>query len=50
LENDSVILCHQIRTVDKQRLFFQYGNVNDAAKQDEIIDALSFQLGIEKDA
>ncbi len=48
LENDSIVLCHQIRTIDKQRLSSKYGDVDDTAKQDEVIEAVCFQLGIEK--
>ncbi|ACT92959.1 type II toxin-antitoxin system PemK/MazF family toxin [Dyadobacter fermentans] len=48
LSNESIILCHQIRTLDKQRLSTHYGSVNDPEKQIEILDALCFQLGIEK--
>lgn len=47
LENESVILCHQIRTLDKQRLSLQYGSITDTLTQTQILDALSFQLGIE---
>src|SRR6476660_6898480 len=48
LPNESIALCHQIRTLDKQRLSHLYGNMNDLAKQEEILDALCFQLGIER--
>jgi len=48
LENDSIILCHQIRTIDKQRLSKEYGQINDAKLQQEIIDALCFKLGINR--
>jgi mRNA interferase MazF len=44
--NQSIVLCHQIRTLDKQRLSHEYGAVADAQKQEEILDALCFQLGI----
>jgi len=47
LENESIVLCHQIRTIDKVRLTKHYGDVDDIAKQIEIIESLSFQLGIE---
>jgi len=47
LPNDSIVLCHQIRTMDKQRLSKEYGMVNDRNKQMEIIEALCFQLGIQ---
>jgi mRNA interferase MazF len=48
LSSESVILCHQIRTLDKQRLSTLYGAVTDPGKQVEILDALCFQLGIER--
>ena len=44
--NISVVLCHQIRTLDKQRLSFEYGLIDETLIQDEIINALCFQLGI----
>lgn len=47
LPNESLILCHQIRTLDKQRLTNLYGNVDDSKFQDSVIDSLCFQLGIE---
>ncbi len=46
--NESVVLCHQIRTLDKQRLSHDYGVVSDAAKQEEILDALCFQVGVSR--
>ena len=46
VQQESVILCHQIRTLDKKRLSSLYGHVSDAAKQTEILDAVCFQLGI----
>lgn len=48
LENESIILCHQIRTVEKRRQSKFYGQINDTVKQQEVIEALFFQLGIEK--
>lgn len=47
LTSESIILCHQIRTVDKIRLSTLYGKITEKEKQDEIIEALCFQLGIE---
>ncbi|MEZ4960285.1 MAG: type II toxin-antitoxin system PemK/MazF family toxin [Saprospiraceae bacterium] len=44
--NDSIVLCHQIRTLDKRRLTFEYGKVDNIDKQEEITEALCFQLGI----
>jgi mRNA interferase MazF len=46
VQQESVILCHQIRTLDKKRLSSLYGQITDATKQTEILDALCFQLGI----
>ena len=48
LENDSIALCHQIRTIDKRRLSKLYGELSSDYLQEEIIDALSFQLGINR--
>jgi mRNA interferase MazF len=46
VQQESVILCHRIRTLDKKRLSSLYGHVSDATKQTEILDAVCFQLGI----
>jgi mRNA interferase MazF len=46
LDRESIALCHQIRTIDKRRLSKQYGNINSKKVQRQIIEALSFQLGI----
>ncbi|RYX83149.1 type II toxin-antitoxin system PemK/MazF family toxin [bacterium] len=46
LENESILLCHQIRTIDKQRLSYQYGQITDNDKQQETLEALCFQLVI----
>jgi len=46
LTNESIILCYQIRTLDKKRLIKQYGIIDDAVKQNKIIEAICFQLGI----
>jgi mRNA interferase MazF len=48
LNNESIILCHQIRTLDKQRLSNHYGEVSSKEKQEDIIEALCFQLGIDR--
>jgi mRNA interferase MazF len=50
LSNESILLCHQIRTLDKQRLSKEYGHIGDEEKQAEIFDALCFQLGIDRGA
>ena len=46
LENDSIILCHQIRTLDKKRLTHVYGSITDTTVQQEVLAAICFQLGI----
>lgn len=46
LLKESIILCHQIRTVDKKRLSKNYGHIDNQEIQDDIIEVLSFQLGI----
>lgn len=48
LSNESVILCHQIRTIDKQRLSYHYGQITGDEKQEEITEALRFQLAIDR--
>lgn len=49
LENDSIALCHQIRTIDKKRLSKRYGFIAKEKIRKEVIEALSFQLGINLD-
>ncbi len=46
LVKESVILCHQIRTIDKKRLSRKYGLISSKVLQDNIVDAICFQLGI----
>ncbi len=46
LTANSLVLCYQIRTLDKQRLSRLYGRLDDPARQEEILIALCFQLGI----
>lgn len=48
LENESIILCHQIRTLDKKRISIEYGQVGDIQKQNEILEALCFQIGVDR--
>ena len=38
---------YKIRTLDKRRFAQFYGEINDLKKQNEIIESLFFQLGIE---
>jgi mRNA interferase MazF len=40
------VLCYQIRTIDKKRLIKKIGDITDDAVKSDIIDALSFQLGL----
>ena len=47
LFNESIPLCHQIRTIDKKRLSKNYGIIADQEVRNEIFDALCFQLGIQ---
>jgi len=46
LDNQSVILCYQIRTLDKKRLISEIGKIEDLELQEEIMNSLCFQLGI----
>ena len=46
LEQESIILCYQIRTLDKKRLIREIGKIDELELQETIIDALCFQLGI----
>lgn len=46
LNSESVLLCHQIRTIDKRRLSKSYGRISDKNIRLQVMQALSFQLGI----
>ena len=46
LENESILIGYQIRTLDKKRLTKEIGSIVDEELQEQIIDALCFQLGI----
>ncbi|MBF0260087.1 MAG: type II toxin-antitoxin system PemK/MazF family toxin [Desulfamplus sp.] len=46
LTKDSIILCHQIRTLDKIRLTKKIGEIADNELQHQIIEGLCFQLAI----
>ncbi len=48
LPNESVVLCHQIRTLDKRRITVEYGVLTAPMVREEIYDALCFQLGIDR--
>ena len=46
LDVESIVLCYQIRTLDKQRLIKKLGLVREANFQSEVLAALRFQLVI----
>lgn len=46
LTSDSIVLCYQIRTLDKQRLQKQFGTLTDPQLKEGVLTALCFQLGI----
>src|SRR3990170_2894066 len=41
LSHDSIILCYQIRTLDKKRLIRDMGKIEGQSLQESIIEALS---------
>lgn len=46
LSNESIVLCHQVRTLDKRRLSNELGVISDSFLQESILEALKFQLGL----
>jgi len=46
LDKDSLILCYQIRTVDKTRLIKKIGEIISEDIKQDIKDALAYQLGL----
>ena len=46
LAAESIVLCYQIRTLDKQRLTKSFGSLDDANLRAEILAALRFQLAL----
>jgi mRNA interferase MazF len=46
LTSESIVLCYQIRTLDKQKLIKKFGKLDNKTLQDNILDALKFQLEI----
>jgi mRNA interferase MazF len=44
---ESIVLCYQIRTLDKRRLGRAFGILDDETLRQTIIDALTFQLDIQ---
>lgn len=48
LSNESIVLCFQIRTLDKRRLVRFIGDLEDPILREQITEALCFQLGISR--
>lgn len=46
LSAESIALCYQIRTLDKQRLIKSFGSLDNANLRAEILTALRFQLAL----
>ncbi len=46
LTSESIVLCYQIRTLDKQRFIKPFGTLDDVGLRDAILTALLFQLNI----
>jgi len=46
LDVESIILCYQIRTLDKQQLMRNLGTLRDVKLRSDVITALRFQLVI----
>jgi len=46
LSINSIVLCHQIRTIDKIRLSLDYGSVKDPLVKVSIEEAIRFQFGL----
>ncbi len=47
LTAESIVLCYQIRTPDKQRLVKNFGKLEDENLRNQILAALKFQLEME---
>jgi mRNA interferase MazF len=43
---DSIVLCYQVRTLDKTRLVTELGEITDRKVQSQVVSALRFQLDI----
>jgi mRNA interferase MazF len=43
---ESIVLCYQIRTLDKRRLGRMFGTLDDETLRRAIVDALTFQLDL----
>ena len=47
LVSESIVLCYQIRTLDRQRLIRKFGKLDDDNLQNQILASLKFQLDLE---
>ncbi len=45
LSKDSIVLAHQIRTIDKRRLMIFVGLLTDESLTQKITEAIAYQLG-----
>ena len=48
LKTESIVLCYQIRTLDKRRLTKSLGVLDNPATRGEVVTALSFQLAMNR--
>lgn len=48
LDKESIVLCYQIRTLDKSRLIKSIGKIDSLELQESIINAMFFQLGFNR--
>lgn len=48
LDKESIILCYQIRTIDKRRLIKTVGKIDSLELREKIIDTTMFQLGFDR--
>jgi len=48
LRQESLVLCYQIRVLDKRRLGVCLGQVEDPELQEAVFEALRFHLGMEE--
>ena len=44
LNNESIVLCYQVRTLDKQRLVRKFGILSDKNLQNQVVESLKFQF------
>lgn len=48
LAKESVVMCYQIRTLDKRRLIKQIGRIDRPEIRESVIECLCFQFGISR--